>query len=150
MMRKTMLSAVAALAIMATHAFAKSEAECVAAWAAADSKKAGVITPQDNPKYFAALRVGGKGLAAEKMTQQEFMANCTSGAFDVAANDPGAPLKGANSFTQAQAKDRALAHGLTDVTGLAKDADGIWRGKAMQNGKQVNVAVDYKGNVVAN
>jgi len=61
----------------------------------------------------------------------------------------GAPIKGANSFTEAQAKDRALAAGLTSVSSLVKDGDGIWRGTAMKNGKTQKVAVDFKGNVVS-
>jgi hypothetical protein len=28
------------------------------------------------------------------------------------------------------------------------DNDGIWRGKAQKNGRQVGVALDYRGNVV--
>jgi hypothetical protein len=63
-------------------------------------------------------------------------------------NDEGAPLKGANSFTEGQAKDRALSRGLTSVSDLKKDGDGIWRGNAMQDGKSVPIAIDYKGNVV--
>ena len=62
--------------------------------------------------------------------------------------DDGAPLKGANSFTEGQAKDRAVASGLTSVADLKKDGDGIWRGSAMQDGKTVQIAVDFKGNVV--
>jgi putative membrane protein len=58
-------------------------------------------------------------------------------------------LKGANSFTEAQAKDRALAAGLTSVSSLVKDGDGIWRGTAMKDGKTRKVAVDFKGNVVS-
>jgi putative membrane protein len=33
---------------------------------------------------------------------------------------------------------------------MTKDADGIWRGQAEKDGKTTSVAVDYKGNVVAN
>jgi putative membrane protein len=62
--------------------------------------------------------------------------------------DAGAPLKGANSFTEGQAKDRAASHGFTNVSALTKDGDGIWRGTAQMDGKAVNLAVDYKGNVV--
>ena len=62
--------------------------------------------------------------------------------------DKNAPLPGANSFTEGQAKDRALSYGLTSVADLKKDDDGIWRGSAMQDGKSVQIAVDYKGNVV--
>ena len=60
-----------------------------------------------------------------------------------------APLPGANSFTKAQARDRIQAHGYTNVTALKLDAQSIWRGKAMKNGALVNVALDYKGNVVS-
>jgi len=34
------------------------------------------------------------------------------------------------------------------VGNLKKDGDGIWRGSAMQDGKAVQVAIDFKGNVV--
>ena len=36
------------------------------------------------------------------------------------------------------------------VSALTKDDQGIWRGTATKDGKHVKVAVDYKGNVVAN
>ena len=35
------------------------------------------------------------------------------------------------------------------MSGLKKDDAGVWRGKADQNGKAVNVSVDFQGNVVA-
>ena len=65
------------------------------------------------------------------------------------SNDPNAPLAGANSFTENQAKERIEKAGLTQVTNLKKDDNGIWRGTAMLDGKQTNVALDYRGNVVA-
>ena len=34
------------------------------------------------------------------------------------------------------------------MTGLKKDENGVWRGKAKQNGKAVNVSIDFQGNVV--
>jgi putative membrane protein len=58
------------------------------------------------------------------------------------------PLKGANSFTEGEAKSRAEARGFSDIKELKKDNDGIWRGQATQAGKQVQIAIDYKGNVV--
>jgi len=58
------------------------------------------------------------------------------------------PLKGANSFTEGEAKSRAEARGFSDIKELKKDSDGIWRGHATQAGKQVQIAIDYKGNVV--
>ncbi|MDF2810777.1 MAG: hypothetical protein K0S56_1808 [Microvirga sp.] len=63
---------------------------------------------------------------------------------------PAQPAKGANSFTEDQAKSRIEAKGFSNVTGLAKDDDGIWRGKAMKNGASHNVALDYQGNVFPN
>jgi hypothetical protein len=58
------------------------------------------------------------------------------------------PLKGANSFTEGEAKKRAEARGYSEVQSLKKDNDGIWRGRASQQGKPVEIAIDYKGNVV--
>lgn len=60
-----------------------------------------------------------------------------------------APVAGANSFTEGQAKSRIEEAGYTDVTGLAKDDQGIWRGKASKDGKATSVALDFEGNVVA-
>jgi hypothetical protein len=63
--------------------------------------------------------------------------------------NPGAPVAGANSFTEGQAKSRIEDKGFKNVSSLTKDANGVWRGKADQNGKAVNVSVDFQGNVVA-
>ena len=63
-------------------------------------------------------------------------------------NDEKAPVAGANSFTEGQAKSRIEGAGFTKVTGLKKDDKGVWRGSAMQKGKQVTVSVDFRGNVV--
>src|SRR5215204_5216346 len=57
--------------------------------------------------------------------------------------------KGANSFTEGQAKYRLEGAGLTNVMDLKKDDDGIWRGKAMRQGKSVTIGFDYKGNIAA-
>jgi len=46
--------------------------------------------------------------------------------------DDKAPVAGANSFTEGQAKSRIEGAGFTQVTGLKKDDNGIWRGSAMQ------------------
>jgi len=63
--------------------------------------------------------------------------------------NPGAPVAGANSFTEGQAKSRIEDKGFKSVTDLKKDDKGVWRGKADQNGKAVNVSIDFQGNVVA-
>ncbi len=63
-------------------------------------------------------------------------------------NNPGAPVAGANSFTKAEAKTRIEKAGYTNVSSLAKDKDGIWRGKASKGDTIVDVALDFQGNVV--
>jgi hypothetical protein len=63
-------------------------------------------------------------------------------------NNPGAPVAGANSFTEGQAKSRIEAHGYSNITDLKKDDSGVWRGKAMKDGKSVDVSLDFQGNVV--
>lgn len=60
-----------------------------------------------------------------------------------------APVPGANSFTEGQARSRMSDAGFTDVQELRLDEQGIWRGRAMRNGQQTGVALDYQGNVVA-
>lgn len=57
------------------------------------------------------------------------------------------PKAGANSYTEAQAQSRIGDAGLSSVSKLTKDANGVWRGTAMHNGAQVGVALDYMGNV---
>jgi hypothetical protein len=64
-------------------------------------------------------------------------------------NNPGAPVAGANSFTEGQAKSRIESNGLSNVSGLKKDDNGVWRGKAMKGGKSVDVSLDFQGNVIA-
>ena len=101
-------------------------------------------------RYVALMRVGDRTVAAEgRITQAEFMDACKADIYAARKTDQGAPLKGANSFTEGQAKDRAIAHGeVESVAVLKKDDDGIWRGQGTQAGKTVEIAVDYKGNVV--
>ena len=65
------------------------------------------------------------------------------------ANNPGAPVAGANSFTESEARARIEGKGFGEVAGLKLDSKGIWRGTASKDGKSVNVALDYQGNVVA-
>jgi hypothetical protein len=65
------------------------------------------------------------------------------------ANAP-MPAKGANSFTMSEASSRIAKNGFTNVTGLAKDTDGVWRGQADKDGTNVAVWLDYKGNVGTN
>jgi hypothetical protein len=62
-------------------------------------------------------------------------------------NNSNAPVAGRNSFTEGQAKSRIEAAGYSDVSGLQKDNDGIWRGKASKDGHKTEVSLDFQGNV---
>lgn len=64
--------------------------------------------------------------------------------------NPTAPVEGANSFTESQAKERIEKAGYTGVKDLKKDAKGVWNAAGMKDGKTVAIALDYQGNVVAN
>jgi len=61
--------------------------------------------------------------------------------------DGQAPLPGANSFTEEQARARLRDNGYGNPGKLAKGEDGIWRGQAEKDGAMRNVAVDYRGNI---
>ncbi|WP_421359221.1 PepSY domain-containing protein [Agrobacterium rosae] len=63
--------------------------------------------------------------------------------------NPTAPVEGANSFTEEQAKTRIEEAGYSDVKDLKKDDKGIWMAAGMKDGKAVMIALDYQGNVVA-
>jgi hypothetical protein len=60
-----------------------------------------------------------------------------------------APVPGANSFTEGQARARMSDAGFNDVQDLRLDDQGVWRGRAMRGGQQTGVALDFQGNVVA-
>lgn len=66
----------------------------------------------------------------------------------VAGVDDHAPLEGANSFTQDQVAGRLTDNGFTEIAGLTLDDKGIWRGTAKYQNQTVDVAVDYRGNIV--
>ena len=59
-----------------------------------------------------------------------------------------APVAGANSFSEDQARTRIEAAGYAGVIDLTKDNKGIWRGTATRDGKTTAVSLDYQGNVV--
>jgi hypothetical protein len=64
-------------------------------------------------------------------------------------NNATAPVEGANSFTEAQAKERIEAAGYTEVKDLKQDDKGVWMAAGMKDGKPVMIGLDYQGNVVA-
>jgi hypothetical protein len=146
------IAVVVALAAMslAVPSWAATDAECQDMWKKADANSDGVLSDKESIRYVALMRVGNRTVATEgKITQAEFIDACKADIYAPRKADAGAPLKGANSFTEGQAKDRAIGHGGVDsVSAMKKDDDGIWRGTGAQGGKTVQIAVDYKGNVV--
>jgi hypothetical protein len=144
-----MLLGMCAALLVPAGASAMTDAECTAAWMQADADKNGMLSETEARRYYAALRVAQKPIADGKLSQAAFLGYCKDGLFAVVTPEAGAPVKGANSFTMAQAQDRALAAGFASVTGLKKDDNGVWRGTAKDGEKTVSIAIDYKGNVVA-
>lgn len=72
------------------------------------------------------------------------------GAAHATTGSVGQPLEpGANSFTEAQVKERFATMGFGEVKDLRKDESGVWRGTAAHAGKPVAIGMDYKGNVAA-
>lgn len=65
------------------------------------------------------------------------------------AKNPTAPVEGANSFTEGQAKERIEKAGYAEVKDLNKDNKGVWNATGTKDGKAVSIALDYQGNVVA-
>jgi len=146
---KRLFLTVAACLFLSVGALAMTDEECTILWKQADANKDGLLTEGEEVRYIAMMRLANKSLGADgAINEAIFLENCKEDVFTTAAVDEGAPLEGANSFTETQAKDRAIAAGLSNVSTLAKDEKGIWRGTAEKDGKSVNVAVDFKGNVV--
>lgn len=51
----------------------------------------------------------------------------------------------AETFTEAQARDRIEATGYTAVGGLRIDGQGLWHGQASRNGEPREVSLDAQG-----
>ena len=99
---------------------------------------------------LAAALVGASALTAVAQTTPAPSTDTTTPPVATTdAKNPDAPVAGANSFTEAQAKDRIEKAGFIEVKDLKKDDNGIWMAAGMKDGKAVMVALDYQGNVVA-
>ncbi len=100
---------------------------------------------------FSALTLAAiLGLSASAATAQP------SGGPDAKGNAPlkaphtvnnGSAKRGHTSFTEGQARTHIEKSGFSNVSGLSKGDDGVWRGQAMHDGRTVDVAMDFKGNV---
>lgn len=89
------------------------------------------------PNAFSSTDNTGKAAASGDFNQ----------AVSTTSQSADTPARGANSFTESQARSRMEAKGYTNISGLSKNADGVWEGKAEKNGRQTSVWLDYKGNV---
>ena len=137
--------------VFSSPGFAATDTDCDSLWKKADVNGDGSLNGAEASRYAASMRIANKNVSPDgTISKDAFAENCKSNVFMEASVDPGAPLEGANSFTEGQAQDRVTAAGYADVSALAKDEKGVWRGTATKDGKSVKVAVDYKGNVVAN
>jgi len=117
---RSMLIIGAAASVLAASAFAQDQAPA---------------SRTTNPVVTATPAQNGPSNPAVKTTE---------------GNNANAPVEGANSFTEGQAKARIESRGFSNVSELTKDNQGVWRGKAQKDGKQVAVSLDYQGNVVMN
>lgn len=134
-----------AICVVSTPAFSATP-DCDAAWMRADANKDGMLSSDEGASYFTAAKV-----TETTMQRETFVQHCANGDFKAVITTPdqeSPPLTGANSFTENQAKERIKQAGLTDVGALKKDENGIWRGSAKRGSAAVDVAVDFKGNVV--
>ena len=96
------------------------------------------------------LHLTGAAIAAALSTAA--LAQPDTGSHNPATKNPAVhttamAAKGRNSFTEAQARGRIEKAGYAVVSKLAKNRNGVWQGIATRDGAQVNVALDYKGNV---
>ena len=107
----------------------------------------------DNPalKTFAQETVPTLKMHKEAVDQLATEAGSQASTDNSAATGEGtaAPVPGANSFTEGQAQERIHGAGYSSVSELVKDDQGIWRGKATKDGKEVPIALDFQGNVVS-
>jgi len=158
MSRKLITMSVLALALAApafaqdttttTPAPTAAPPQCEEQFTTLDTDNSGTLSETEAPQVYAKSRIDNMTMPDTGYGRDEFLAACADNQFTRAEPDAGAPLEGANSFTEGQARDRATAWGVTGVSAMTKDDLGVWRGTGTVDGGTVNVAVDYKGNVV--
>lgn len=136
--------------LLTVPASAMSDEDCAAMWKLADANNDDHLTDGESNKYIAMMRLADKPMGADGVIKEDlFFEHCMADVFTLAKIDKGAPLEGANSFTESQALDRIIAAGLSPSSSLTKDEKGIWRGTAQKDGATVIVVVDFMGNVVS-
>lgn len=101
-------------------------------------------------KLFAVLLLMAVPAAAQPARPGDGTAPAAVNTVPGPSRTEAAPVAGANSFSENQARRRIGVAGFANVLNLKKDDKGIWRGTATQDGRQVAVSLDYQGNVAAN
>ena len=122
--------------------------DCDAQFTTLDTDANGFLSDAEAPREYARARVDETALQDTGISKDEFLTQCGTDKWATNMPEAGAPLEGANSFTEEQARDRAVSWDVTEVSALVQDDKGVWRGTGKMNGTDVSVAVDYKGNVV--
>ena len=108
----------------------------------------GYISQSESERDYARAGIDGVTVGPDGLTRDQFLATCAADSWSHPSPEAGAPLEGLNSFTEEQARQRAIAWNVTDVSPLTLDDQGIWRGNGKVGADAVDVAIDYKGNVV--
>lgn len=88
---------------------------------------------------LALLATAGGACAQTATTTTSTTDPQTQGVARPDTTNPTAPIAGANSFTEAQAKARLEEKGYSNVTGLKLNESGVWVGKADKGGTSVDV-----------
>src|SRR5215208_7461643 len=107
-------------------------------------------TRRNSLAVAAVLAVLASGAMAQTQNPpaQDSPQNSAINTQDSSNRQVNAPVAGANSFTQGEAESRIEKMGFANVSDLQQDDDGVWRGRAMKDGKTVEVSLDYQGNVI--
>jgi hypothetical protein len=105
------------------------------------------ITMHKTIAVALVLGLAAGGALAQVPAAKEGPQNSAINSSDSSNRMAAGPVKGSNSFTEGEARSRIQDKGFSNVSGLKKDDNGIWRGRAMKGGQQVDVALDYQGNV---
>jgi len=96
----------------------------------------------------ATTHSGGAGTARPTdTTTQPSRPNPGNQAVATTNANAAAPARGANSFTEGEARRRIESNGYRNVSDLTKDDDGVWRGTAQKGSQEARVWLDFKGNV---
>lgn len=98
-------------------------------------------------RISTTILLGAALAAASPVLAQNAPAKNNAAIKQVHTVNDGQARNGANSFTQAQAREHIVKSGFSNVSALTKDKSGVWRGTARKSGHTVHVGLDFKGNV---